>query len=133
MSFADHLLRRYIVAVWGNAARAKAGWNQKLTYPSLMLWRIGVPICIYFWLSLQFSLLFKAFQIPTEASYGRGKVQTPSQIQMLIDRIGGFMVLWMLNWATLCAVGLVLESMVALLTPTFAPCTRLLRPTAMTD
>jgi hypothetical protein len=62
----------------------------------------------YFWLSLNFSLLFKAYQIPTEASYGRG----------------GFMVLWMLNWITLAAVGLALESIVALLTPEFAPCTR---------
>lgn len=62
----------FILAVWGNAARTQAGWNQKLTFPSLVLWRIGVPVLIYFWLSLNFSLLFKAFQIPTEASYGRG-------------------------------------------------------------
>jgi len=100
-----YLILSFILAAWGNAARQKAGFNQKLTFPSLVLWRIGVPMVFYFWLSLNFSLLFKAYQIPTEASYGRG----------------GFMVLWMLNWITLAAVGLALESIVALLTPEFAP------------
>lgn len=101
-----YLILAFLLATWGNAARTKAGFNQKLTFPSLILWRIGVPMVFYFWLSLNFSLLFKAFQIPTEASFGRS----------------GFMVLWMLNWVTLSAVGLALEAMVALLGPEFAPC-----------
>lgn len=32
------------------------------------------------------------------------------------------MVLWMLNWVVLMAVGLALESMLSLLTAEFAPC-----------
>lgn len=36
--------------------------------------------------------------------------------------IGGFMALWMLNWAFLAAVGLVLESMISLLTKEYIPC-----------
>lgn len=64
---------RYQIAVWGNAARQKHGWNKKLKYPSLVLWRIGLPIVWYFWISLMFSLLFKAFLIPTEAAFGHGE------------------------------------------------------------
>lgn len=58
--------------MWGNAAREKNGWNKKLTYPSLFLWRIGVPALLYFIVSLSFSLQFKAFLIPTSAAFGRG-------------------------------------------------------------
>jgi hypothetical protein len=39
--------------------------------------------------------------------------------------IGGFMALWMLNWVFLAAVGLVLESMISLLTKEYIPCKRL--------
>lgn len=101
-----YIILAFQIAVWGNASRQKTGWNKKLTYPSLVLWRIGLPILWYFWISLMFSLLFKAFLIPTDAAFSNGV---------------GFMVLWMLNWVAMMAVGLALESMISLLGAEFAP------------
>lgn len=43
-------------------------------------------------------------------------------IPFLLPYVGGFMALWMLNWAFLSAVGFVLESMISLLTKEYIPC-----------
>ena len=67
-----YLILGFLVAMWGNAARQKSGWNQRLTFPSLVGWRIGMPCLAYVWLSLMFSLLFRAFLIPTDAAFGSG-------------------------------------------------------------
>jgi len=100
-----YLILGFLVAMWGNAARQKSGWNQRLTFPSLAGWRIGMPCLAYVWLSLMFSLLFRAFLIPTDAAFGSA----------------GFVVLWVLNFLTLAACGLALESMLALLTAEYLP------------
>jgi len=68
-----YLLIAFQIAVWGNAARQKTGWNKKLHYHWLVTFRLAVPMIDYIWVSLMFSLLFKAFQIPTDAAFGNGK------------------------------------------------------------
>jgi hypothetical protein len=92
-----------MLTVWGNASREKTGWNNKLTFHSLYLWRLGVPAFFYFWMSLVFTTVSRAFQIPMQASVGRA----------------GFVVLWMLNYCTLFAIGLSMESTLSLLTAKF--------------
>ncbi|BGP15152.1 hypothetical protein JCM10213_000723 [Rhodosporidiobolus nylandii] len=82
----------------------------KLTWLNVCLLRI-VPCWIaYFFLSLWYSLINKAFLLPTD---GNGYADFGPQ--------GGFMIYWMLNWLTLASLGLAMESMLTLLTLKFLP------------
>jgi hypothetical protein len=113
-----YLLIAFQIAVWGNAARQKTGWNKKLHYHWLVTFRLAIPMIDYIWVSLMFSLLFKAFQIPTDAAFGNGKshVLLEADLQLIwLSIVGGFFALWSLNYLAICAVGLALEVMVSVL------------------
>lgn len=101
-----YIIISFQIAVWGNAARQKTGWNKKLHYHWLVIFRLAVPMIDYIWISLNFTLLFKAFLIPNDVSFGN---------------VGGFFALWSLNYLALCALGLALEVMISVLTAEFAP------------
>lgn len=104
-------------------AACSTGFNNKVTLPTLVLWRLGVSAFCYFWLSLAFTTLFPAFQIPLQAAYGHA----------------GFVVLWVVNFLGLTALyvpriiwlgpeltapfcrGWMLENLLTFLTPKFFP------------
>ena len=106
-----YLIMSFDVAVWSNAARTKTDWSKKLSFFSLLTWRIGLPLVTYLWISLMFSLLFIAFQIPMNGVTGSAT---------------GFIILWALHYCCLGAVGLTLESLMALIGPEMLPFTLIL-------
>lgn len=81
------------------------GFNNKVTLPTLVLWRLGVTAFCYFWISLAFTTIMVAFQIPITQGYGHA----------------GFVVLWALNFIGQTALGWAMENMVTILTPQFFP------------
>ncbi|GAA5892634.1 SNG1 family protein [Sporobolomyces salmoneus] len=90
------------------AAVQKKGY--KLTYLSTLALRfIPIPIA-YLILSLSYSLVNLAFQLPMD---GNGYASFGPQ--------AGFMVFWMLNLFTLLALGGMMEAMITLLTIKFFP------------
>ncbi|KAI0046802.1 hypothetical protein FA95DRAFT_1667828 [Auriscalpium vulgare] len=80
-------------------------FNDRLTFRSLMLTRIFKPIIGYFFITLFYGLLSVAFQVPFDRKFGHS----------------GFLVYWMLSWFAMAGLGLALESMITILTPTFVP------------
>lgn len=86
-------------------ARMKSGLQMKLTTASLLKIRLGVPAFCYFWFSLSYALVCRAFQIPFENSIGSA----------------GFVVFWAMNYITFLAIGLALEAFMSLLTPRWFP------------
>lgn len=74
----------------------------------LMLWRLMMVLITYFFLSLAYSLVSLAFQIPFSNTFYRNDVtvaRTP-------DAYGHatFFVYWMLNWVGMSALGLASEN-----------------------
>ncbi|GAA6016146.1 hypothetical protein JCM10207_004459 [Rhodosporidiobolus poonsookiae] len=84
--------------------------NVSLTWVSLCGLRLAPCWVAYFFFSLWYSLINKAFLLPTN---GNGYAAFGEQ--------GGFMIFWMLNWLTLAALGLAMEAMITLLTLKFFP------------
>ncbi|KAF9077315.1 hypothetical protein BDP27DRAFT_1209087 [Rhodocollybia butyracea] len=82
------------------SARQVSGVEMHLTTPSIILLRLASSFITYFFLSLFYSLLSRAFQVDFSRKFGSA----------------GFVIFWMLNWAGMLAVGLALESMLTLLT-----------------
>lgn len=97
----------YPLALWGYVGRQRTGnrpsssWRlsiltdidvpgfaNKVTLPSFVLWRITLSSFCYFWLSLAYTTIFVAFQIPFRSAFGGG----------------GFVVLWILNFLGLTAL-----------------------------
>ncbi|KAI5474765.1 hypothetical protein MNV49_002498 [Pseudohyphozyma bogoriensis] len=87
-------------------ARQKHG--VALTFPHVILLRLVPEGILYFILSLWYSLINVAFGVPMDGNGHSGL--TYGQ---------GFMVFWMLNWITMAALALAMESMVTLLTLKF--------------
>ncbi|KAK7462780.1 hypothetical protein VKT23_007364 [Stygiomarasmius scandens] len=82
------------------SARQVSGLEQHLSTGALIRLRLISTILAYFFISLFYSLLSKAFQVDFSRKFGEG----------------GFVVFWMLNWVGMLAVGLALESMITILT-----------------
>ncbi|KAJ8523129.1 hypothetical protein ONZ45_g404 [Pleurotus djamor] len=95
----------FFIVMTGNAAREMSGLDRLLTYGSLIRLRIASVFIVYFFLSLFYSLLSMAFQLPFDRKFGNS----------------GFLVFWMLNWFGMLSLGLALESMITLLTVRFIP------------
>lgn len=85
--------------------RTFSGLQNKLKFWNLVGMRLTSCAVMYFFLALWYACLNRAFQEPLQSSVGKA----------------GFVVLWMLTWITLFAVGLAMESMISLLTPRFFP------------
>ncbi|CAO1635252.1 unnamed protein product [Sympodiomycopsis kandeliae] len=83
----------------------RQGIQPRLKLSSLIAMRILVPVAIYFWLSLMFTLLQAAFHLDFNG-WGRGYG-------------AGFMVFWMISWTAMCALGLMLEACFSLVGPQF--------------
>ncbi|KAJ8695609.1 hypothetical protein PTI98_008197 [Pleurotus ostreatus] len=99
------LIISFIAAGIANGARLAAGFEQRLSLPSLISTRIVTSISMYFILSLFYSLQSLAFQLPFHRRFGHP----------------GFLVFWMLMWFGMTALGLAVEAMFTLLTPRFIP------------
>lgn len=83
----------------------RQGISRRLKLSSHIGMRILIPVAIYFWLSLMFTLLQAAFQLDFNG-WGRGYG-------------AGFMVFWMVSWSAMCALGLTLEALISLIGPQF--------------
>lgn len=77
----------------------------RLKLSSLIAMRILIPITIYFWLSLMFTLLCCAFHLDFNG-WGLGYG-------------AGFMTFWMISWTAMSALGLMLEAILSLVGPQF--------------
>lgn len=90
--------------VMGNLGMRQA-IQRRLKLSSLIGMRILVPIAIYFWLSLMFTLLQAAFHLDFDG-WGLGYG-------------AGFMTFWMVAWSSMSALGLTLECILSLVGPQF--------------
>ncbi|TFK64732.1 hypothetical protein BDN72DRAFT_801842, partial [Pluteus cervinus] len=99
------LVLSFFLVVIGKSARDVAGLEHLLTIRSLILVRLGAPFIGYFFISLFYSLMSRAFQLPFNRFFGDA----------------GFLIFWMLNWVGMLSLGLALESLVTNLTVRFIP------------
>ncbi|KAF8670824.1 hypothetical protein AX14_005785 [Amanita brunnescens Koide BX004] len=83
--------------------RERSGLNRLLKFRSLVLVRLTTSCVVYFFLSLCYILVNRAFQINMNRKFGRA----------------GFFILWMLHWSGMMALGGAIESLMPLLTPRF--------------
>ncbi|CAK5283826.1 unnamed protein product [Mycena citricolor] len=93
------------VVVMANGARQAAGYDQRLKFTSVILLRFISSFVAYFIISLFYSLLSRAFQVPFPRHYGHA----------------GFVIFWFLTWVAMMATGLALEAMITLMTIRFVP------------
>ncbi|KAI5449661.1 hypothetical protein NCC49_004122 [Naganishia albida] len=100
-----YLIFAFQLCLWGNSARQKTQLGKKLTLRSLIGLRFMIPVFFYFFLSLWYTCVMAAFQIPFTPTIGPA----------------GFIVQWMLNYLLLLAIGLALETMISVLTQAFLP------------
>ncbi|KAL1690683.1 hypothetical protein GGG16DRAFT_55197 [Schizophyllum commune] len=98
------ILAFFVVMIAGGAREA-SGLERKLTTMSLIHVRMTTSFVAYFILSLLYSLLSLAFQVPFDRRYGHA----------------GFVIFWMVNYVGMLALGLALEAMITLLTVRFIP------------
>ncbi|KAF7319272.1 DUF3533 domain-containing protein [Mycena chlorophos] len=98
------ILTFFIVNV-SAAARQSSGLEINLCLRSLVTLRLGTAFVAYFFVSLFYTLLSRAFQLPFSRHFGSA----------------GFPVFWMLNFIGMLACGLALEAMLTLLTIRFVP------------
>lgn len=79
----------------------------------LMIWRLGMVLLTYFFLSLAYSLVSLSFLIPFSNTY-----PTPdTSVVPHADAYGKgtFVVYWMLNWVGMAALGLASENVTMLI------------------
>lgn len=74
----------------------------------LMIWRLGMVILVYFFLSLAYSLVSLAFQIPFSNTFAHNDVTRANNPDAYGK--GSFVVYWMLNWTGMIALGLASEN-----------------------
>ena len=85
----------------------KAPGEPTLKYWQLVLWRWCATVSAYFFLSLSYSLISLAFQIPFSTSpKSEVMVENPTDAYGK----GTFVVYWMLNWVGMTALGLACEN-----------------------
>ncbi|KAJ7167927.1 hypothetical protein C8R46DRAFT_951059 [Mycena filopes] len=99
------LIISFIVVIIGTAARMSTGLEKRLSFGSLVRLRLGTHFVTFFFITLVYTLLSRAFQLPFERHFGHA----------------GFVIFWMLNYLNMLACGLALEIMFSLLTPRFTP------------
>lgn len=73
-----------------------------------MIWRLGMVILTYFFLSLAYSLVSLAFQIPFSNTFPHNDVTVANNPDAYGK--GSFVVYWMVNWMGMCALGLASEN-----------------------
>lgn len=83
----------------------------------LLIWRITSSIVAYFFLSLFYSLVSLAFQIPFS---NNSASPTESAFNANAYGRGSFVVYWMLNWVGMTALGLPSENMAMILGTPYA-------------
>ncbi|KAJ7761796.1 hypothetical protein B0H16DRAFT_1530565 [Mycena metata] len=94
------LITAFIVVLIGTAARMSSGLEHRLSFGSLVRLRLGTLFVTFFFITLIYTLLNRAFQLPFDRQFGRA----------------GFLVFWMLNYLNMLACGLALEVMISILT-----------------
>ncbi|KAJ7841771.1 hypothetical protein B0H13DRAFT_2255792 [Mycena leptocephala] len=99
------LILSFFVVMISASAREASGLENLLTLRSLIQVRFATSFVAYFFISLFYTLLSRAFQLPFDRQFGSA----------------GFIVFWMLNWIGMLACGLALEAMITLLTARFTP------------
>ncbi|KIM91852.1 hypothetical protein PILCRDRAFT_761064 [Piloderma croceum F 1598] len=99
------LILSFIIAAQQLNARLQSGIQRRLRMKSLLILRIVAPIITYFWISLMYSALSQAFNVPFNRKFGHS----------------GFLVYWMMSWCGMMALGLALEAALTLLTMKFIP------------
>jgi len=82
-----------------------SGYSRRLKLSSVIAIRLLGPIAIYFSVTLLYCAMSEAFQVPFTRRFGKW----------------GFVIYWMQSWATMCALGLAVESVVTLVTLKFVP------------
>ncbi|KAL0572094.1 hypothetical protein V5O48_009872 [Marasmius crinis-equi] len=99
------LILSFFIVMIGVSAREMSGLEKHLTTSSLIRVRFTSTFTAYFFLSLFYSLLSKAFLVDFSRRFGDG----------------GFVLFWTLNFVGMLSVGLALEAMITLLTARFIP------------
>jgi len=99
------LILSFFIVMIGTGAREASGFEKTLPTRSLIALRLVSSFGAYFVVSLFYCLLSVAFQLNMTRKFGHG----------------GFVILWMLNYVNMLAVGLALESLMTLLTQKFLP------------
>lgn len=79
----------------------------------LMLWRLGMVLLTYFFLSLAYSLVSLAFLIPFSNTFPHNDVTVANAPDAYGK--GTFVVYWMLNWVGMIALGLASENVTMLI------------------
>jgi hypothetical protein len=90
----------------------KPDGHPPLKVPHWLIWRILSSIVAYFFLSLFYSLVSLAFQIPFSNA---SAVDTLSATNSNAYGRGSFVVFWMLNWVGMAALGFPCENMAMIL------------------
>ncbi|KAK1226199.1 hypothetical protein PQX77_010781 [Marasmius sp. AFHP31] len=99
------LILSFFIVMIGVSAREVSGLEKHLTTGSLIRVRLCSTAVAYFFLSLFYSLLSKAFQVDFSRKFGDV----------------GFVIFWMVNYVGMLSVGLALEAMITILTARFMP------------
>ncbi|KAJ6537651.1 hypothetical protein B0H19DRAFT_961885 [Mycena capillaripes] len=99
------LILSFFIVMVSTGARDASGLEKRLTLGSLIRVRIATSFVAYFFISLFYTLLSRAFQLPFDRQFGSA----------------GIVVFWMLNWMGMLACGLALEAMITLLSVRFVP------------
>ncbi|TRM69268.1 hypothetical protein BD626DRAFT_391845 [Schizophyllum amplum] len=99
------LILSFFVVMIGGGAREASGLERKLTTKSLIYVRMVTSAVAYLILSLFYSLLSRAFQLPFDRKYGSA----------------GFVLFWMISFVGMLCLGLSLEAMITILTIRFMP------------
>ncbi|KAI5925877.1 MNNG and nitrosoguanidine resistance protein [Camillea tinctor] len=86
--------------------------HPRLHFWQFVLWRYGTTVLAYFFVSLIYSLVPVAFQIPV--SNPPGTATEPAMNASAYGR-GSFVVYWMVNWIGMNALGFACENMAMLL------------------
>ncbi|TEB28667.1 hypothetical protein FA13DRAFT_1666200 [Coprinellus micaceus] len=97
------LMGSFFIVMFGHRARNRSGLNKQLRLRSLIRLRFASSFAAFFFLSLFYSALVKILKLDTAKTYNRS----------------GFLVLWMLNWIGMLAVGLALEVVLTLIGPCY--------------
>ncbi|KAK7038028.1 DUF3533 domain-containing protein [Favolaschia claudopus] len=98
------ILAFFIVNV-SAVAREVSGLEKNLSLGSLIRVRLLTSVVAYFFVSLFYTLLSRAFQLPFDRHFGSA----------------GLVIFWMLNWIGMLACGLALDAVLPLLTARFTP------------
>jgi len=94
------LILSFFIVMVSASAREVSGLDKNLTLGSIIRVRFATSFTVFFFISLFYTLLSRAFQLPFDRKFGHA----------------GFVIFWMLNWLGMCACGLALESLLPLLT-----------------